>query len=83
MFGKLGMGELVIILVIVLLIFGPSKLPSLAKSMGQAIKEFRKGSQDVSDKIEKFADEPVVDSKKPEKPAAPASNDTATKPADK
>ncbi|MEG0754467.1 MAG: twin-arginine translocase TatA/TatE family subunit, partial [Angelakisella sp.] len=39
------MGELLLILGIVLLIFGPSKLPALAKSMGLAIKEFRKGTQ--------------------------------------
>ena len=41
MFGRFGMGELLIILVVVLLIFGPTKLPALAKSMGQAVKEFR------------------------------------------
>ena len=60
MFGRLGMSELVVILFIVLLVFGPTKLPQLAKSMGQAVKEFRKGTQEVQDKIEKFADEPVV-----------------------
>lgn len=73
MFGKFGMGELIIVLVIVLLIFGPTKLPSLAKSMGQAVKEFRKGSQDVQDKIEKFADEPAAN---PEKPAAKPAEST-------
>lgn len=60
MFGRIGMGELLLILGIVLLIFGPSKLPALAKSMGQAVKEFRKGTQDVTDKIEKFADEAAI-----------------------
>ncbi|RPF48754.1 Sec-independent protein translocase TatA [Hydrogenoanaerobacterium saccharovorans] len=59
MFGKIGMGELLLVLSIVLLIFGPSKLPALAKSMGQALREFRKGSQEVTSKIEKLADEPV------------------------
>ena len=38
MFGRLGTGELLLILALVLLIFGPSKLPALAKSMGQAVK---------------------------------------------
>lgn len=68
MFGRIGMGELLLVLGIVLLIFGPSKLPALAKSMGQAVKEFRKGTQDVTDKIEKLADEPAIpeESKKKE-----------------
>ena len=41
--GSLGTGELVIILVIVLLIFGGAKLPKLARSLGQAQKEFKTG----------------------------------------
>jgi sec-independent protein translocase protein TatA len=40
---NLGPTELIIILLIVLLIFGGSQLPKLARSMGQASKEFRKG----------------------------------------
>ena len=63
MFGRIGMGELLIILVVVLLIFGPTKLPALAKSMGQALKEFRKGTQEVEDSISKIANEPVVEAK--------------------
>ncbi len=42
MFG-LGMGELVIILIIVVLLFGGSKLPKLGSSLGQAINNFKKG----------------------------------------
>lgn len=40
--GRIGMGELLIILAIVMLIFGAGKIPEIAKSMGQAIKEFKK-----------------------------------------
>lgn len=39
-----GMPELLIILFIVLLIFGSTRLPKLANSMGKAMKEFRKGT---------------------------------------
>lgn len=66
MFGKLGMSELLIIFAIILLVFGPSKLPALARSMGQAIKEFKKGTSEVTSKIENFADETVVDAEKTE-----------------
>ena len=41
--GSLGAGELLIILAIILLIFGGAKLPKLARSLGQAQKEFKQG----------------------------------------
>ena len=44
---NLGPTELIIILVIVLVIFGGAKLPKLARSLGEAQKEFKKGSDDA------------------------------------
>jgi sec-independent protein translocase protein TatA len=50
MFG-MGLQELVIILVIALVIFGPSKLPQIGSGLGKAIRDFRKGvSGDDSEK---------------------------------
>lgn len=43
MLGGIGMPELIIILVIALLIFGPSRLPALGKSFGRTLTSFRKG----------------------------------------
>ena len=52
MFGRIGVGELLLILGIVLLVFGPSKLPALAKSMGQAVAQFRKGTEELTKELE-------------------------------
>jgi len=40
--GKLGMGELLVILVIVLVLFGANKLPQLGKGLGEGIRSFKK-----------------------------------------
>jgi len=48
MFGGLGMWELVIIFGIVFLIFGATRIPEIAKSLGSAIKEFKKASKQIS-----------------------------------
>lgn len=50
-FGKLGMGELILIFMIALVIFGPAKLPELGKSMGEAIRQFKNSSKDIVDDI--------------------------------
>lgn len=47
--GSIGAPELVIVLVIVLVVFGGSKLPKLARSLGEAQKEFKKGSEEGMD----------------------------------
>jgi sec-independent protein translocase protein TatA len=48
-----GIPELLIILVVVLLLFGGTRLPKLARSLGQASKEFRRGVHDEPDGEEK------------------------------
>ena len=40
----IGIPELIIVLVIALIVFGPKKLPSIGKAVGDAIKEFKKSS---------------------------------------
>jgi sec-independent protein translocase protein TatA len=56
MFG-LHMPELIIILVVALLIFGPKKLPEMGSSIGKSIKEFRKGMNELSQPKEEKDDE--------------------------
>ena len=57
MIGGLGVGELVIILLIVLLIFGPSKLGDIGSYLGKGISGFKKAMQDKGSKEEKSSGE--------------------------
>jgi sec-independent protein translocase protein TatA len=57
MFG-LGGQELLLILFVVLLIFGPQKLPELMKGLGKGMKEFKKAQADLEDEFHKAADAP-------------------------
>src|ERR1700759_4164211 len=52
MFGSLGMPEMIIILVIALIIFGPRKLPELGRSLGKSINEFKKASNELRSTLE-------------------------------
>ena len=59
---NLGFPEIMIILVVALLVFGPKKLPDLGKSLGNGIREFRKGTQGLKDELEGSMKEPSVQS---------------------
>jgi len=52
--------ELIIILVIALLIFGPKKLPEMGSSIGKSIKEFRKGMNEISHPKEEEEVKPIT-----------------------
>ena len=54
MFG-LGGTEIVIILVIALLLFGPRRLPEMGRSIGQSIREFQKGAKNIREEFESAA----------------------------
>ncbi|MUV86741.1 twin-arginine translocase TatA/TatE family subunit [Natronomonas sp. CBA1123] len=55
--GGLGPPELLLIAGILILLFGASKLPELARSMGSATGEFKKGRQEVEEELEEIQDE--------------------------
>ena len=49
--GNLGFGELLLIGAVLLLFFGPSRLPELGKSLGKGIQEFKKASKELTDAV--------------------------------
>ncbi|MFQ5951785.1 MAG: twin-arginine translocase TatA/TatE family subunit [Candidatus Omnitrophota bacterium] len=49
---KFGMGELVVILLIILVLFGASRLPEIARALAKSIKEFKKAGKEIKDDIE-------------------------------
>lgn len=89
MFG-MGMGEILLILAIALIVFGPKKLPDLAKSLGKAYSEFRKATQDFKESIDFDSDprsvrapfdqmhEPPVASSEPSEAASPTGSEQAS-----
>jgi sec-independent protein translocase protein TatA len=50
-FGGFHWGYLIVLLVIVLIIFGPGKLPELGAGVGRALQEFRKASNEFKDEV--------------------------------
>ena len=64
-----GAWELILLLVIVLIIFGPGKLPDIGNAIGKGIREFRKASSELEDSVR-------GESKRPEKEDRPAGEST-------
>ena len=79
---RLGIGEIVVVLALALLFFGPSKLPQLGNSLGQAIKSFKKGLSSLHEDVEA---DPVPQeqakglAEKIEEPATSAANAAASR----
>lgn len=52
MFGPIGMPELIIILTLALIIFGPRKLPELGRSLGKSLGEFKRASNELRNTLD-------------------------------
>ena len=56
MFGNLGWQELLIVLVIVLVIFGPRRLPEIGEALGKTVRKFKSASRNAEDEIRREVD---------------------------
>jgi sec-independent protein translocase protein TatA len=70
MFENVGGGELLVILFVILIFFGPKKMPELGKNLGKGIREFKNAMRDIQDGVEKSMKDP------PPPPPPPAPPDT-------
>ncbi|MFI5143861.1 MAG: twin-arginine translocase TatA/TatE family subunit [Thermoanaerobaculales bacterium] len=52
MFGSVGIPELIMIFVVALLLFGPKKLPEIGRSLGKALGEFKRATNDLQRSLE-------------------------------
>lgn len=57
---NIGAPELLVILLVALLVFGPRKLPELGKSLGQGLREFRRTTGSVTEELRRGLDTPAV-----------------------
>ena len=66
MFENIGFGELLLIVFVIIVFFGPKKIPDIAKGLGKGIAEFRKAMRDVQTELTK----PVTEVKPPDPPSS-------------
>jgi sec-independent protein translocase protein TatA len=72
MFGSIGMPELLIILTLALIIFGPRKLPELGRSLGKSLGEFKRASNELRNTLDEEIRIEEERSTRPVRPATPA-----------
>ena len=77
--GPIGVPEMVIILIVALIFFGPRKLPELGKSLGKSINEFKKASTELQNTLEQ---EIKLEEQKEQQAKAPPSTTTVDEAAD-
>ena len=76
MFGSIGMPELLIILTLALIIFGPRKLPELGRSLGKSLGEFKRASNELRNTLD---EEIRIEEERSQRPAARPAEPAAPK----
>lgn len=67
MIGSIGIGEVIVIVLVILLLFGAKRVPEIARSLGQSILEFKRGMNSAMDDIkESFKETDHMDHQHPQ-----------------
>ncbi len=78
-FFGIGAGELILILILALIIWGPGKLPEIARTLGRTVRALKKTTFDLTSQVTKELDIQETDSKEKDHPSQPR-QDSSTKP---
>jgi len=81
MLGSIGMPELIIILTIALIIFGPRKLPELGRSLGKSLSEFKRASNELRNTLDeeiRLEEQRSTERQRQPEPSRPAAVDDAS-----
>ena len=76
----LGGGELIVVLVAILVLFGAKRIPEFAKGLGQGIKEFKKASNEVTQEFQNAIEDAQYSKPAPPTPAAPIEHESSSTP---
>jgi len=88
LFGSIGIPELIVIMVVALIVIGPKKLPEMAKSLGRALRDFKRATSDFQDNLNLDIDDSSSDyndsisesAKEEQTPRPPGSGDNTIAP---
>ncbi len=61
MFGSIGIPELIVIMVVALIVIGPKRMPDMAKSLGRALRDFKRATSDFQDNLNLDTDDSTTD----------------------
>jgi len=79
-FFGIGLGEVILILIVALIIWGPKRLPEIARTIGRTMRAFKKATYDLTSQVTRELDIKETDSKEKERPSLPRKvNNTSKK----
>jgi sec-independent protein translocase protein TatA len=67
MFENLGFGEILLIIIVIVVFFGPKRIPDIAQSIGKGIREFKRAMKDVQDEVSTAMSDKPKESPTPQK----------------